>query len=230
MSVKSRKIERKTVNNITVDRNLCKITINNVKPGNTQKIIRFLAANGIIFNNMETFAGGESESISFSAPEADSRRAACVLEAYKSDCCFEILTEKNLAMLSVIGSGAAYDTGIAAMCYDTLLKQNVEVHLLSLSEMKISALVGEHAVDRAAACLRARYIEAGVYGPLERTVKSHEKEEDFHRLGGSGDYSFYNGRDRFRLVQENNRLSAGKQYKGDNSMRYHRGSADAYGL
>ena len=225
------KLERKTVNNITVDRSLCRISINGVKPGNAPKIMRLLAANGITAGNITDLAGGESHTLSFSVPEKDYRRTAGILEAYNTDPCrAEIQTETNLAMFTVIGSGAGYDSSITAMYYDTLMKENVEIYYLSLSEMKISALVDEHAVDRAVSCLRARFMEEGILCPPERTVKSHEKEEDLHRLRSSGDYSFYIGRNRLQIVQENNRLSAGKRHKGDNSLRYDGGSPDALGI
>jgi len=227
----SRQLERKTVNNITVDRNLYKISIGGVRPENALKIIRLLTAGGITPGNMADLSESGSHVFSFSVPERDYRRAAGILDAYAREVFgAEILTEKNLAMLSVIGSGAGYDSGIAAIYYETLLKENVEIHLISLSEMRISALVDEHAVDRAVSRLRARFMEAGLYSPPERIAKSHEKEENIHRLRGSGDNSFYNGRNRLRLIQENNKLSDGKQHKGYNSMRYHRGSTGALGV
>ena len=188
----SRKLERKIIYSITVDRNLAKISINGVKPVNVPKIIRLLAANGIVFSNEADLSMGGSDMFSFSVPENDYQRAAGILSGYKNEAYGgELHTKKDLAMLSVVGSGAAYDSRIAALFYDTLLEEKVEIHLISLSGMKISALVDGRAADRAVSRLRARFMEAGVYCPSERTVMGHGKKEDIHGLGGSDDYPFY---------------------------------------
>jgi len=223
-------LEDRTVHTIAVDRNLCKISINGVKPVTVLKIIRTLAANEVPFENVTQVSGGETDSFSFSIHETDYRRTADILTECRMERTAEIVADKDLAMLSVSGDGVAYDSRIASLYYDTLHQENVEIYILSLSERKISALVNQHAADRAAAYLRARFMEAGVYGPVERTVKSHEKKENFHRLRGSGDYSLYRERNRFQLVQENIRLSAGKRHKGSYSLRNDGGSPGALGV
>ena len=133
---------------------------------------------------MADLPGTGTGSFSFVIPESEYPRADSVLNVYRADSCrLEVFTEKNLAMLSVVGPGAAYDSNIAAMYYDTLLDENVEIHHLSLSVIRISALVDERAVDRVVSCLRARFEEAGLYGPAERTVN--------RRFAGGGDQPFY---------------------------------------
>jgi len=165
------------------------------------QITRLLMENGVSVRNTADLSGRGAGTYSFLTPGRDYRRVMAIL----NDCGYsaprgEILAEKGLAMLSVIGSGIARDPDITAMFYDILLNENIEIHLLSLSEMRISALVYEHAADRAVSCLRARFMEAGVYCPAERTVKGYEKKEDLHRLGSGCDHPFYGKQDRFQII------------------------------
>ena len=157
-------IEKKVVSGITADRNMCKISLTNVWASQVPVILRQLAVNGVSVDLLTHGAGDMSESLSFSVPDNMRGRLLEILGEH-SDVSSEISIHENLAKLSVIGTGIAYDTDIAAIFYETLLKDGVKVLLLSLSSMKISALVAEDEVSGAIISLHARFKEAGMLGP-----------------------------------------------------------------
>ena len=89
-----------------------------------------------------------------------------ILNEYK-DIHFEgdISANLSLAKLSVIGPGIAYDTDIAAIFYETLLEEEVKIHLLSLSAIKISALVAGDEAIRITLALHKKFMEAKILSP-----------------------------------------------------------------
>lgn len=186
------RLERKIIHKLTVDRNFTKITITGVMPAMAPKVMRLLAASGVSCGSAAELSAGGYAILSFAIPGWDYWRTIGILDGYKTIMRIgEVSAETDLAMLSVIGSGAAYDSRITALFYDVLLEENVEIHLLSLSGMKITALVDGRAAERAVSTLRARFMEAGVYSPSERTVRGYEQKEDFHGRRGSRDYPVY---------------------------------------
>ena len=153
------KLERKIVSGLTADKSVCKITMNDLQPESVPDIMRSLAANDICCDVITHFFADELNSLSFSIPAYNCLRTAKILEAH---CSSKIIIEENLAKLSVIGDGIAYDMNIVAMLYDTLLKEGVNIQLLSLSAIKISALIAENVVNHAISVLHARFMDAGM--------------------------------------------------------------------
>jgi len=124
-----------------------------------------MASNDISADTVAHSLGNKFESLSFSIHEDDFQKAVGILDEYKKEyyeC--EIQTKENLAKLSVIGAGIAYDTDIAGMFYEALLNENIKIYLLSLSALKISALVDKNEADRALSALHTRYAEEGKFG------------------------------------------------------------------
>ncbi|MCL2565134.1 MAG: aspartate kinase [Defluviitaleaceae bacterium] len=152
-------IEKKSVSGITADRKICKISINEIKAENVPEIIHLLSKNKISLDIITHSAGDKFDSLSFAISGADSYKAMELLSIYN------IQVNENLAKLSVIGPGIAYETHIAAIFYETLLEEEVKIHLLSLSAIKISALINREEVTNIILALHKKFMEAGILSP-----------------------------------------------------------------
>ena len=159
-------IEKKFISGITTDKNACKISISKIRPKGAPMIMNLLAKNKIITDIITHEAGDNFDSLSFSISERDCRKMMKILNEYK-DIHFEgdISANLSLAKLSVIGPGIAYDTDIAAIFYETLLEEEVKIHLLSLSAIKISALVAGDEAIRITLALHKKFMEAKILSP-----------------------------------------------------------------
>jgi len=159
-------IEKKLVSGITADRNICKVSIMNVRPGCIPMIMRRLSLKGISVDIITHDIADKSERLSFAIAERDAERTIEVLGEHQGECFFKLLSTKDrLAKLSVIGIGIAYDTAIAAIFYETLMKEGVKLHLLSLSGSKISALIAQDEVSGVINSLHRRFEEEGMLAP-----------------------------------------------------------------
>lgn len=69
----------------------------------------------------------------------------------------EIRWETGLAKVSVVGAGLRQRADIARSLFSVLGERNIEIKVLSTSEIKISALVENNAVERAVRALHAAY-------------------------------------------------------------------------
>ena len=82
--------------------------------------------------------------ISFSITQSTLKDTMSVLEQAKQELEYsEISFEEDLAKVSIVGSGMASNPGVAATMFEVLAKNDIQVKMVSTSEIKVSAVVKE---------------------------------------------------------------------------------------
>ncbi|MCF2148480.1 aspartate kinase [Desmonostoc muscorum LEGE 12446] len=77
----------------------------------------------------------------------------------------EVMVERNIAKVSIAGAGMIGRPGVAAKMFATLAEANVNIQMISTSEVKVSCVVDAAECDRAVTALRSAFeIEAGEQG------------------------------------------------------------------
>lgn len=96
---------------------------------------------------------------SFTMHANDLGRAQAMLKPLMSELgdLAKMETESGLAKLSVVGIGMRSHTGVAATLFHTLADANIQVGMISTSEIKITVTVDESDVDRAAQLVHAAF-------------------------------------------------------------------------
>jgi len=61
----------------------------------------------------------------------------------------EVLVDTGVARVSVIGSGVASTPGVAARMFQSLADENINIQLISSSEVRIACIIQEDQLDRA---------------------------------------------------------------------------------
>ena len=61
----------------------------------------------------------------------------------------DIETDENIVKVSVVGAGMASNAGVASMVFEALNDANINIHMISTSEIKISVLLDAADGDRA---------------------------------------------------------------------------------
>lgn len=95
-------------------------------------------------------AGGSN--LEFSVEARDLRRALQALAGHEG-----LASEVGLAKVSVVGTGLRGRADVARTLYGVLEREAIKVRMLATSEIKISALVNEDALERAVRALHAAY-------------------------------------------------------------------------
>ncbi|MEO0412698.1 MAG: aspartate kinase [Pseudomonadota bacterium] len=106
---------------------------------------------------------GKSTDMTFTVPVADYDRAMAAMTTLQADMNFDrIVSDKNVAKISVIGIGMRSHAGVAATMFRTLSDKQINILAISTSEIKISVLVSEDYTELA---LRSLHTAYGLDGP-----------------------------------------------------------------
>ena len=154
------KLEEEVVTGIASSESDAKITLKGIpdKPGIAAKIFSFLANAKInvdmIVQNVTD--DGKFASITFTVPLEDCENAVQKLK--KSSVKFKnIHLDKKICKVSIVGVGMKSNVGVAQTMFETLAKKNINIQVISTSEIKISVLISVHKKKTALEALHKAY-------------------------------------------------------------------------
>jgi len=155
-----KKLEKEVVTGITSSENDAKITLKGIpdKPGVAAKIFSLLARHKInvdmIVQNITD--DGKFASLTFTVPNDDQKKA--VNELRKSKIKFNrIHSDDKICKLSIVGVGMRSNVGVAEKMFETLAKKNINIQVISTSEIKISVLIDMKKKNQALRALHSAY-------------------------------------------------------------------------
>ena len=139
-------MEKTKISGIAYSSNEAKITIFNVpdNPGQAAKIFGSLADEAINVDMIvqSSTLNGSATDITFTILESDIISARKVIENLKPDINFSSFSEDSkVTKVSVVGNGMRTKPGIAKMMFETLANNNINIQVISTSEIKISVLI-----------------------------------------------------------------------------------------
>ena len=160
--LKETKMERQLITGIAHDKNEAKIIVTRVpdKPGAVARIFTPLAdaainRDMIIQNDSKE---NEETDVPFTVPRADLARSVDILEANKEEIGFRrIITDTEVAKISVVGVGMRSHAGVAATMFKTLADRGINIEAISTSEIKVSVLIDEDETELAVRVLHTAY-------------------------------------------------------------------------
>ncbi len=159
---KTEYLEGSTVTGVTKQSNNSKIAVigKNNQIGRLYKVFKLLANNNINIDMIAQAAGEDIiKSVSFSIQDKDLNKALEVLENNKEELqIHEVKHYSNLAKVSIVGLGMMNNPGVAAKMFETLYDENIEIKMVSTSEIKVSVLVEEEQSEKAVSSIHKQFI------------------------------------------------------------------------
>ena len=154
--------DNQAVTGVAYSKDEAKITLIDVedKPGVAAEIFNKLAESSvnvdmIVQNN---FIERKMTNLTFTVPMIELERSIKLLNDLKQKINFsKVLEEKNLSKVSIIGSGMRNQPGIAAKMFDCLSKNNINIEVISTSEIKISVLINREKTEKAVSELHSTF-------------------------------------------------------------------------
>jgi aspartate kinase len=154
-------MESVVVTAVTHDKDQARITLKKVpdQPGIAAKIFGPIADEGIIVDMIiqNTRAGGKTD-LTFTVPKAAFERSIeiekQVAEKIGAE---EVWGDKNIAKISVIGMGMRNHSGVASIMFETLAKENINIILITTSEIRISCAIEEKYTELAVRVLHSAF-------------------------------------------------------------------------
>ncbi|MGP3777425.1 aspartate kinase [Halanaerobium saccharolyticum] len=130
-----------------------KITVERVpdEPGIAGKMFKALADAGVnvdmIIQNLQR---DELNDITFTTNQEQEKLAVKVLEKIKEKLKFDNYTiDRDVAKISIVGAGMQSTPGIAARMFSSFGENNINIEMITTSEIKISCLIKKEEADRA---------------------------------------------------------------------------------
>ena len=96
--------------------------------------------------------------MTFTVGKADLERAVNALEGGEAAVkCRKLLSETGVAKVSVVGIGMRSHSGVASTVFNTLARENINISMISTSEIRISCVVEEKYTELAVRVLHTAF-------------------------------------------------------------------------
>ena len=147
------KMERMLVSGVAGDDEIARISLIGINdtPGKAFDIFATLAKKGINVDIiLQSIGRDKSKDISFTVPETALADAKAVIEENAARWGVQKVDyNENLAKVSVVGAGMTSNAGVAAKMFEAMFDSNINIHMISTSEIKISILIDKKDMHKA---------------------------------------------------------------------------------
>jgi aspartate kinase len=155
-------VEKKPVTGIAYSRDEAKITLVKIpdQPGVAAAIFGPLANAGVnvdmIVQNVSE--DGRKTDLTFTVARSELARALAAIETAATQIGYkDLISDSNVAKISIIGIGMRAHPGVAQTMFRTLSDKGINIQVISTSEIKVSVLIAEEYVELAVRALHSAY-------------------------------------------------------------------------
>ncbi len=154
-------LNNKIITGISLTHNDSKVTLVGVKdkPGVAASIFKPLSKNLInvdmVVQNIS--ANGKETDLTFTIKSEDLLKTKKIIRNNKNINFRELLLEKDVCKISIIGVGMITTPGVTFRMFQALAKKNINILVISTSEIKISVLIDKKNIKKALAALHKEF-------------------------------------------------------------------------
>ncbi len=157
----SKFLENMEISGIAKDDNISRVTVMGLenKIGKTYNVFKLLSEHKINVDTIvQSFGENINKNLSFTIKNSDLEETLKILnENLEYLTAKEIIHFDNLSKVSIVGIGMTNRTGIASKMFEALYEQNINMHLISTSEIKITVLVNQEEADLAVKSIHDKF-------------------------------------------------------------------------
>ena len=154
-------MEKVVVSGVTYNKNEARITLNKVpdKPGIAMQILEPIAKAGIGVDMIIQNTRAENMTdLTFTVPKSDFETALEIEKEVAENIGAEnVMGDKNIAKVSVVGVGMRSHSGVASKMFATLAAENINILMISTSEIRISCVIEEKYTELAVRTLHSAF-------------------------------------------------------------------------
>ena len=155
-------VEGMLIKGVAKDDNVAVISILEVPdvPGISFKVFGALAQKKINVDIiLQSVGRDDSKDLTFTVPRSDAELALAVLrENLGRIGGSDIKVDTGVAKVSIVGAGMQSHSGVASSMFEALYEANVNIRMISTSEIKISVIIDQAEADRAVAAIHSAFI------------------------------------------------------------------------
>ncbi|WP_283608952.1 aspartate kinase [Faecalispora anaeroviscerum] len=155
------KMEKMLISGIAKDNGVARVAIIGVpdRPGLAFKVFSKLSAKGVNVDIiLQSIGRNGTKDISFTISEDHLQAAMEVLTPYVEQIgASSVVYDEDVAKVSIVGAGMETHPGVAAMMFEALFESNINIQMISTSEIKISVLIERKDADKAVAAIHNKF-------------------------------------------------------------------------
>ncbi|MCH7592885.1 MAG: aspartate kinase [Chloroflexi bacterium] len=151
---------RRAVTGVAIDRDVAKITVRAVedRPGIVGQIFVPLAEAGINVDVIVQNASLEGlTDVTFTVSKDDFERTLDLTQKICAEFARDVVGATGLAKVSIVGTGMQNGPGYAATMFDALSKANVNIEMITTSEIRITCVIASSSIKKAANALHSAF-------------------------------------------------------------------------
>jgi len=139
------KMEKVLVSGVTLSKNEARLTITRVpdKPGVASKIFTPISDAHIVVDMIiQNTSSDGSTDLTFTIPKGDLKKAMKLVKKTADEIKAQsVMADENIVKVSIVGAGMVSHAGVASKMFTALAKENINILMISTSEIKISCVV-----------------------------------------------------------------------------------------
>ena len=156
-------MEKMLISGVAKDENVCRISIIGVpdRPGFAFRLFSKLAAKNINVDIiLQSVGRNGTKDISFTISSDNLKETLDILQSYVESTganCVDY--NDNIAKVSIVGAGMESHPGVASEMFEALFEANINIHMISTSEIKISVLIDRADADKAVSAIHDKFFD-----------------------------------------------------------------------
>ena len=153
------KMEKMLIRGVTKDKDVALVSILGLQdtPGIAFKIFSKLSAKEINADIiLQSFGRDGTKDIVFTVSKDNGPVAVEILESFLDNC--KIVCNTEVAKVSIVGAGMETHPGTASKMFEALYESNINIQMISTSEIKISVIIDAENADRAESAVHKAFI------------------------------------------------------------------------
>jgi len=154
-------VEKPVISGIAFNRDEAKLTVLGVPdiPGVASKILGPISkANIEVDMIVQNIAADQTTDFTFTVHRNDYTKAEEVLRSVAVDLgAREVVGNNKIAKVSIVGVGMRSHAGVASKMFDALAGENINIQMISTSEIKVSVVIAEKYLELAVRALHSAF-------------------------------------------------------------------------
>ncbi len=155
-------VEKMLISGVAKDTDIARISLVKLpdRPGLAFKIFSKISSAGINVDIILQSVGRDgTKDMAFTVAKDKAEEAMDILREYVEPLGAQIRCETNVAKISIVGAGMESHAGVATKMFEALFDAQINIQMISTSEIKVSVLIAEEDADNAVRAIHEKFFD-----------------------------------------------------------------------
>ena len=156
-------MEKMLIRGVARDNDVARIAVVGVEdtPGIAFKIFSALAKAEINVDMiLQSIGRNGTKDIAFTTTKTNLQPTLEILEGLKDTLNYQELSHRDdLSKVSIVGAGMAHNAGVASTMFEALYGAQINIHMISTSEIKVSVLINQNNAEKAVQVIHEKFVK-----------------------------------------------------------------------